>query len=184
MTAPTLLLLAKSAIAAAPRDGRPCRRPRGAQVGDARDARFFRAGFALAPRPANRACRRGHAAGDNPAHHAAHGAERADLGASRRASVARGTYQARPSDRDRRPAPLGEANAIAELLARLADAAPDEDVLAHPTKVPDASVVPDQHRRVLVCMGSPCNDCTAALIWHRLRAEQDRLRLVRSARAR
>jgi (2Fe-2S) ferredoxin len=41
----------------------------------------------------------------------------------------------------------------------------------------DGSIVPAQKRRVLVCMGSPCNASGAAPIWGHLRNEQKRLSL-------
>ncbi|MBS0224208.1 MAG: (2Fe-2S) ferredoxin domain-containing protein [Proteobacteria bacterium] len=41
----------------------------------------------------------------------------------------------------------------------------------------DGSVVPAQKRRVLVCMGGPCNSVGASVIWGHLRNEQKRLSL-------
>lgn len=59
------------------------------------------------------------------------------------------------------------------LTACLATDAPVE-----PGKPPgDGSIVPAQKRRVLVCMGGPCNAAGAAPIWGHLRNEQKRLSL-------
>lgn len=41
----------------------------------------------------------------------------------------------------------------------------------------EGSIVPAQKRRVLVCMGGPCNAAGAAVIWGHLRNEQKRLSL-------
>ena len=42
---------------------------------------------------------------------------------------------------------------------------------------PEGSLVPAQKRRVLVCMGGPCNVAGAEVIWGHFRNEQDRLSL-------
>ncbi len=44
-------------------------------------------------------------------------------------------------------------------------------------KAREGSIVPAQHRRVLVCHGGPCTAAGAALVWGHLRNEQDRLSL-------
>ena len=74
-------------------------------------------------------------------------------------------------------APTSRGEDVASLLARLAADAPIEDLLARPVAVPDRSAIPHQKRRVLVCMGGPCNDAASAGLWQHLRAEQDRLKL-------
>lgn len=73
-------------------------------------------------------------------------------------------------------APLGDAAPIADLLADLA-AHPGEDIVPKPVALPDRSAIPHQGRRVLVCMGGPCNDAASGSLWQHLRAEQDRLKL-------
>lgn len=73
-------------------------------------------------------------------------------------------------------APLGEADDLAALLARLA-VRPAEDVTQKPVSIPGRSAIPHQARRVMVCMGGACNDAAASGIWQHLRAEQDRLKL-------
>jgi (2Fe-2S) ferredoxin len=44
-------------------------------------------------------------------------------------------------------------------------------------KAAEGSLVPAQKRRVLVCMGGPCNAAGAETLWGHLRNEQDRLKL-------
>ena len=73
-------------------------------------------------------------------------------------------------------APLSDAAPIADLLTDLA-ANPGEDIVPKPAALPDRSAIPHQERRVLVCMGGHCNDAAAAGLWQHLRAEQDRLKL-------
>jgi (2Fe-2S) ferredoxin len=60
------------------------------------------------------------------------------------------------------------------------------ELIASPTSKPvegarpaggDGSIVPAQKRRVLVCMGGPCNAVGASVIWGHLRNEQKRLSL-------
>jgi (2Fe-2S) ferredoxin len=59
------------------------------------------------------------------------------------------------------------------LAACLAASAPVEPG----TAAGEGSIVPAQKRRVLVCMGGPCNAVGAAVIWGHLRNEQKRLSL-------
>lgn len=73
-------------------------------------------------------------------------------------------------------APLSDSGAIAGLLADLAGH-PSKDLLAQPVPVPDRSAIPHQGRRILVCMGGACNEAAASSLWQHLRAEQDRLKL-------
>jgi (2Fe-2S) ferredoxin len=44
-------------------------------------------------------------------------------------------------------------------------------------KSAEGSLVPAQKRRILVCMGGPCNAAGAETLWGHLRNEQDRLKL-------
>jgi (2Fe-2S) ferredoxin len=74
------------------------------------------------------------------------------------------------------PPPLDVPDIIAALLSAAARAA-KADVTQTATAVPDASVIHGQKRRVLLCMGGPCNDAAAGPLWQHLRAEQDRLGL-------
>lgn len=73
-------------------------------------------------------------------------------------------------------APLSEADDLADLLARLASS-PGEELTHKHVAIPDRSAIPHQARRVLVCMGGACNDAAASGLWQHLRAEQDRLKL-------
>ena len=73
-------------------------------------------------------------------------------------------------------APVSEIEDLADILARLAST-PGEELTGKQVTVPDRSAIPHQARRVLVCMGGPCNDAAASGLWQHLRAEQDRLKL-------
>lgn len=73
-------------------------------------------------------------------------------------------------------AQLSAGEDLAAILARLAER-PSEDIAARDVAVPDRSAIPHQARRVLVCMGGPCNDAAASGLWQHLRAEQERLKL-------
>jgi len=76
------------------------------------------------------------------------------------------------------PAP-GESEALLPLLAALVDAARAAEVVPEPNKPhPAGSVVPRQKRRVLVCLGGPCNEAGAAVIWGHLRNRQTRDKLA------
>lgn len=86
--------------------------------------------------------------------------------------------------RDERPWPAIEIAALLPTeasLVSLLDAALAAERAALPhgsTKAsPEGSLVPAQKRRVLVCMGGPCNVAGAEVIWGHFRNEQDRLSL-------
>ena len=73
---------------------------------------------------------------------------------------------------------LGAGAAMSELLAEQIEAAQRVDPVPQPTRVaPAGSLVPAQKRRVLVCQGGPCMAVGASLIWGHLRNEQERLSL-------
>lgn len=74
------------------------------------------------------------------------------------------------------PAPSALRDDLAGLIARLL-AEEHTDLTARRRPPPDASVIPDARRRVLVCMGGPCSDAGAAGLWQHLRARQDREKL-------
>ena len=73
-------------------------------------------------------------------------------------------------------APLSNLDGLATVITQLAGS-PGEDITATPFAVPDRSTIPHQVRRLLVCMGGPCNDAASAGLWQHLRAEQERLKL-------
>lgn len=86
--------------------------------------------------------------------------------------------------RDERPWPAIEIAALLPdeaSLASLLDAAlaaeRSELPLSSAKATPEGSLVPAQKRRVLVCMGGPCNVAGAEVIWGHFRNEQDRLGL-------
>jgi (2Fe-2S) ferredoxin len=72
---------------------------------------------------------------------------------------------------------LAERPEMADLLGALVNAG--GDMLPMPEKAIQAegSVVPAQKRRVLVCLGGPCNVAGANALWGYLRNEQERLSL-------
>lgn len=72
-------------------------------------------------------------------------------------------------------APPPSAGVIEALCAALAAPAPPVAAAADPR--PEASLVPAQHYRVLVCQGGPCNAAGSELIWCHLRNLQQRLGL-------
>lgn len=86
--------------------------------------------------------------------------------------------------RDERPWPAieiaallpNEASLVSLLDAALA-AERTELSLGSAKASPEGSLVPAQKRRVLVCMGGPCNVAGAEVIWGHFRNEQDRLSL-------
>ncbi|SFC25949.1 NADH:ubiquinone oxidoreductase subunit (chain E) [Bosea sp. CRIB-10] len=86
--------------------------------------------------------------------------------------------------RDERPWPAievaallpNEASLVSLLHAALA-AERTELSLGAAKASPEGSLVPAQKRRVLVCMGGPCNVAGAEVIWGHFRNEQDRLSL-------
>jgi len=74
--------------------------------------------------------------------------------------------------------PPEEAPGLDGLIGRLIEDGAARPVVAMPaTSLPDASLVPAQKRRVLVCQGGPCNAAGADGIWGHLRNEQERRRL-------
>jgi len=75
------------------------------------------------------------------------------------------------------PPPLDASSDMSAILSTAAARAGDEDVTQTATPIPDASVIQGQKRRVLLCMGGPCNDAASGPLWQHLRAEQDRLGL-------
>jgi (2Fe-2S) ferredoxin len=57
-------------------------------------------------------------------------------------------------------------------------APPPVTAAASPTKMPpEAALIPAQKRRVLICLGGPCNNAGGTAIWSYWRREQDRLQL-------
>lgn len=75
-------------------------------------------------------------------------------------------------------APPEEAPGLDELLGALIDSGSVSPEVAVPERPrPDASLVPAQKRRVLVCQGGPCNAAGADVIWGHLRNEQERRKL-------
>ena len=87
--------------------------------------------------------------------------------------------------RDERPWPVieiapllpTEASLISLLDAALAAERTELPLGAAAKASPEGSLVPAQKRRVLVCMGGPCNVAGAEVIWGHFRNEQDRLSL-------
>lgn len=75
------------------------------------------------------------------------------------------------------PPPAHDPESLSELIAGLAGLADASDVATERARLPDASVIPGQKHRVLVCMGGACNDAGAGQLWSHLRGEQDRLKL-------
>ena len=71
-----------------------------------------------------------------------------------------------------------QAAALDGMIAELVDDSCKNPPVAIPDKLlPDASLVPAQKRRVLVCQGGPCNAAGADVIWGHLRNEQERRKL-------
>lgn len=86
--------------------------------------------------------------------------------------------------KDERPWPVVEVapllpdeTSIAALLDGALAAGRTELTLTSAKSAPEGSLVPAQKRRVLVCMGGPCNVAGAEVIWGHVRNEQDRLSL-------
>ena len=76
----------------------------------------------------------------------------------------------------------GEVSDMADVLSAMyfrAEAA--ENVLARAVKIPDASVIPDQQYRVLVCAGGACDDAGAMTLWGHLRNTQKDRKLRETA---
>jgi (2Fe-2S) ferredoxin len=75
------------------------------------------------------------------------------------------------------PPPLAIASFDA-VVTGLVSAALAAEPMATPAKqIAEATLVPAQQRRVLVCLGGPCNNAGATAIWNHWRREQDRRRL-------
>jgi (2Fe-2S) ferredoxin len=75
-------------------------------------------------------------------------------------------------------APPEESPGLHDLVGALIDGCSTQPTVAMPDKPqPDASLVPAQKRRVLVCQGGPCNAAGADVIWGHLRNEQERRKL-------
>ena len=73
---------------------------------------------------------------------------------------------------------LAELPGVTDLLGEAFNRALENDPIASvPAKAREGSIVPAQSRRVLVCHGAPCTAAGAALVWGHLRNEQDRLSL-------
>jgi (2Fe-2S) ferredoxin len=67
---------------------------------------------------------------------------------------------------------------FAAMVGEMVAAALAGEPLAPPAKLPaEATLVPAQKYRVLVCMGGPCNNAGATAVWNHFRREQDRLQL-------
>ncbi len=73
--------------------------------------------------------------------------------------------------------PALDSESLSNLIAGLAESANANDVAREKVKLPNASIIPGQKHRVLVCMGGACNDAGAGRLWSHLRSEQDRLKL-------
>jgi (2Fe-2S) ferredoxin len=71
-----------------------------------------------------------------------------------------------------------DSPALDGLIGQLIDGSAARPAVALSDKpLPDASLVPAQKRRVLVCQGGPCNAAGADVIWGHLRNEQERRKL-------
>lgn len=71
-----------------------------------------------------------------------------------------------------------ETDAMPAMLTELVARACATPAVGVPERVaPDGSIVPDITRRVLVCAGGPCNAIGASVVWGHLRNEQKRLNL-------
>ena len=69
---------------------------------------------------------------------------------------------------------LGIKEVLREMLGQAEEAAPMGESALFAS---DASLVPAQHWRVLVCQGLACNSAGAPAVWNQLRLEEDRLAL-------
>lgn len=72
---------------------------------------------------------------------------------------------------------ISKTDNLAEMISSLTKTANESDVVQEAVKVPAGSVVPAQKHRMLVCMGGACNDAGASALYSHVRAEQDRLKL-------
>jgi len=71
-----------------------------------------------------------------------------------------------------------EAPGLDDLIGSLIEGSLARPAVVRPEKAPpEASLVPAQKRRVLVCQGGPCNAAGADGIWGYLRNEQERRKL-------
>ena len=73
--------------------------------------------------------------------------------------------------------PIAETGKLGDMIEALTFAADESDIVQERVKVPKGTVVPDQKYRLLVCMGGACNDAGASAIYSHVRSEQDRLKL-------
>ena len=74
--------------------------------------------------------------------------------------------------------PPALAGSFDELMRWLVAAGVASEAIVQPSKPPSQScVVPAMARRVLVCMGGPCNNLGAPAVWAHFRREVDRLGL-------
>jgi hypothetical protein len=74
--------------------------------------------------------------------------------------------------------PPSEASGIKEVLRQMLSQAEDAPPLGESALfASDASLVPAQHWRVLVCQGLACNSAGAPAVWNQLRLQEDRLPL-------
>lgn len=80
--------------------------------------------------------------------------------------------------------PGPEASGVtATLVADLVETAAAAPALARPDSIAiTGSVVAQVGRRIVVCQGGPCNEAGAAVLWGRLRNEQERLGLRTAGR--
>lgn len=72
---------------------------------------------------------------------------------------------------------LGTQPLLRELLAAVIGSDESRPLDNGKTTAAEGSIVPAQKRRVLVCMGGPCNAAGAGVVWGHLRNEQKRLSL-------
>ncbi|WP_114011562.1 (2Fe-2S) ferredoxin domain-containing protein [Cohaesibacter intestini] len=73
--------------------------------------------------------------------------------------------------------PITQTDKLGEMIDALVRSAEQSDVVQEAVKIPKGSVVPDQKYRLLVCMGGACNDAGASTLFNHVRSEQDRLKL-------
>lgn len=72
---------------------------------------------------------------------------------------------------------LGTQPLLQELLATVIRSEEAKSIDNRKTTATEGSIVPAQKRRVLVCMGGPCNAAGGGVVWGHLRNEQKRLSL-------
>ena len=66
---------------------------------------------------------------------------------------------------------------MADLVTGLVETASPFEPGGSPAAMTEGSLVPAQKRRVLVCQGGPCNAAGAVTVWCHLRNQQERLKL-------